>query len=130
MVAVHNLPNNNLANGSRGIIVDFDIETNNPIVKFLNGKELEIKMHTWCLDENDNSIMKTQIPLIHAWAITIHKSQGMTLDYVITDIGNDIFEYGQIYVVLSRVKSLDGLFLKNINFDKIKTHPKILKFYS
>jgi len=125
-----NLPNNNLANGSRGIIVDFDIETNNPIVKILNGKELEIKMHTWSLDENDNSITKTQIPLIHAWAITIHKSQGMTLDYVITDIGDDIFEYGQIYVVLSRVKSLDGLFLKNINFDKIKTHPKILKFYS
>jgi ATP-dependent DNA helicase PIF1 len=125
-----NLPNNNLANGSRGIIVDFDTETNNPIVKFLNGKELEIKIHTWSLDENDNSIMKTQIPLIHAWAITIHKSQGMTLDYVVTDIGDNIFEYGQIYVVLSRVKSLDGLFLKNINFDKIKTHPKILKFYS
>ena len=125
-----NLPNNNLANGSRGIIVDFNIETDNPIVRFLNGKELEIKMNTWSLDENDNSITKTQIPLIHAWAITIHKSQGMTLDYVITDIGDDIFEYGQIYVVLSRVKSLDGLFLKNINFDKIKTHPKILKFYS
>lgn len=125
-----NLPNNNLANGSRGIIVDFDVETNNPIVKFLNGKELEIKMHSWCLDENDNSIIKTQMPLIHAWAITIHKSQGMTLDYVITDIGDDIFEYGQIYVVLSRVRTLDGLFLKNINFDKIKTHPKILDYYS
>ena len=91
---------------------------------------MEIKIHTWSLDENDNSIIKTQIPLIHAWAITIHKSQGMTLDYVVTDIGDNIFEYGQIYVVLSRVKSLDGLFLKNINFDKIKTHPKILKFYS
>jgi ATP-dependent DNA helicase PIF1 len=125
-----NLPNNNLANGSRGIIVDFDKESNNPIVKFLNGRELEIKIHSWVLDENESSITKMQIPLIHAWAITIHKSQGMTLDYVITDIGDNIFEYGQIYVVLSRVKSLDGLFLKNINFDKIKTHPKILKYYS
>jgi ATP-dependent DNA helicase PIF1 len=130
VMLIINLPHHNLANGSRGIIIGFSKDKNFPIVQFLNGKELEIEEHCWSLDENGNSVVKLQIPLIYAWAITIHKSQGMTLDYVVTDVGDDIFEYGQIYVVLSRVKSLDGLFLKNINFDKIKSHPKILKYYN
>jgi ATP-dependent DNA helicase PIF1 len=53
----------------------------------------------------------------------------MTLDLVKTDIGNSIFEYGQVYVVLSRVKNIEGLSLINIDYSKIKAHPKILKYY-
>jgi ATP-dependent DNA helicase PIF1 len=126
-----NMPESGLANGSRGIIIDF---TKNdlvpyPIVLFLNGKTFIIKPYEFIIDENDHIIKKIQIPLIHSWAITIHKAQGMSLDYVKTDIGESIFEYGQAYVVLSRITSIEGLSLINIDYSKIKAHPKIIKFY-
>jgi len=127
MLNVNNI-DEGLANGSRGIIVDFT-ENNNPIVQFLNGKVLEIKKKDYKLEESKDSITKKQIPLIHAWAITIHKAQGMSLEYVETDIGKSIFEYGQAYVVLSRIKSLEGLSLIDIDYTKIKANPKVIKFY-
>ena len=102
MLNVNNLEEG-LSNGSRVIIIDFS-ENNNPIVQFLNGKILEIKKKDYKLEENKDSITKKQIPLIHAWAITIHKAQGMSLEYIQTDIGKSIFEYGQAYVVLSELK--------------------------
>jgi ATP-dependent DNA helicase PIF1 len=64
-----------------------------------------------------------------AWAVTIHKIQGCTLTQAQLDIGGGIFEYGQTYVALSRVKSLDGLYLLNFNHLRIKAHPKVLAFY-
>jgi ATP-dependent DNA helicase PIF1 len=128
-----NMPEEGLANGSRGIIIDFTknkSEQNYPIVMFLNGKVMEIKPHSYTIDENKDIITKVQIPLILSWAITIHKAQGMTLDFLQTDIGNSIFEYGQAYVVLSRIKDLDGLSLINVDFNKIKAHPKIISYYN
>ena len=127
-----NMPECELANGSVGVIVDF---TNNekiayPIVLFLNGVRITIKEHLYKIDEDSDSIKKYQIPLMLSWAITIHKAQGMSLDFVRTDIGSSIFEYGQAYVVLSRIKSIDGLSLINVDYSKIKAHPKILKYYS
>ena len=127
MLNVNNLEEG-LANGSRGIIIDFS-ENNNPIVQFLNGKILEIKKKDYKLEENKDSITKKQIPLIHAWAITIHKAQGMSLEYIQTDIGKSIFEYGQAYVVLSRIKNLEGLSLIDIDYSKIRANPKVIKFY-
>jgi ATP-dependent DNA helicase PIF1 len=126
-----NLPDLDLANGSRGVIIDFtkDDEKKYPIVLFLNGKVLEIKPHEFIIDEDGDIVKKFQLPLILSWAITIHKAQGMTLELVKTDIGNSIFEYGQVYVVLSRVKNLEGLSLLNIDYSKIKAHPKIIKYY-
>ena len=125
-----NLPEDGLSNGSRGIIVDFTKDENKyPVVLFLNGKKMIIKSHEYKLYEEDNSIIKIQIPLILAWAITIHKAQGMSLEYVKTDIGSSIFEYGQAYVVLSRIKTIDGLSLINIDYSKIRAHPKILEYY-
>ena len=119
-----------LANGSRGIIIDFtNDEKQNPIVYFLNGKTIEIKPKDYKIEEEKDSVIKKQIPLIHAWAITIHKAQGMSLEYIETDIGNSIFEYGQAYVVLSRIKNLEGLSLINIDYSRIKANPKIIKFY-
>ena len=123
-----NMPEYNLANGSRGIITSFSSEKY-PIVLFLNNQLLEIKLHEYILEEGGDSVKKLQIPLIHSWAITIHKAQGMTLDFLKTDIGNSIFEYGQAYVVLSRIKNIDGLSLCNIDFSKIRANPKILKYY-
>jgi len=128
MLNVNNI-DEGLANGSRGIIIDFS-EKDNPIVQFLNGKVLEIKKKDYKLEENKDNITKKQIPLIHAWAITIHKAQGMSLEYIQTDIGKSIFEYGQAYVVLSRIKTLEGLSLIDIDYSKIKANPKVIKFYN
>jgi ATP-dependent DNA helicase PIF1 len=128
MLNINNI-DEGLANGSRGIIIDFS-ESNNPIVQFLNGKILEIKKKDYKLEENKDNVTKKQIPLIHAWAITIHKAQGMSLEYIQTDIGKSIFEYGQAYVVLSRIKTLEGLSLIDIDYSKIKANPKLVKFYN
>jgi ATP-dependent DNA helicase PIF1 len=123
-----NMPEHELANGSRGIITSFNLGI--PIVRFLNGVTLEIKQHEFVIDEGGYIVKKCQTPLILAWAITIHKAQGMSLELVKTDIGNSIFEYGQAYVVLSRIKTIEGLSLINIDYSKIKAHPKILKYYN
>jgi ATP-dependent DNA helicase PIF1 len=120
-----------LVNGSRGVVSGFN-SSGNPIVQFLKGVPIEIKpfSHTWELkDIQKNVITKIQLPLRLAWAITIHKSQGMSLDYVRTNLGQSIFECGQSYVVLSRVRCLEGLFLEDISFDKIKANKKVIKFY-
>lgn len=131
VMLIINMPEHGLANGSRGIIIDFtDTIIKFPIVKFSNGIILEINMHNFTLDEGEYTIIKKQIPLILSWAITIHKAQGMSLELVKTDIGSTIFEYGQAYVVLSRIKNINGLSLININYDKIRAHPKILDFYN
>ena len=78
---------------------------------------------------NPNGLNINQIPLIYAWAITIHKSQGITLDKAYISIGEDIFESGQVYVALSRVKNLEGLYLKNFAPHKILINKKVLNFY-
>lgn len=127
MLNINNM-DEGLSNGSRGIIIGFS-DNKNPIVNFLNGKILEIKKKEYKLEDNKDYVIKKQIPLIHAWAITIHKAQGMSLEYIKTDIGNTIFEYGQAYVVLSRIKNLEGLSLINIDYSKIKANPKVIKFY-
>ena len=124
-----NMPEFGLANGSRGIVIKFSGVNFNPVVRFLNGIVLEIQRKEYLLEENKSSCKKIQIPLIHSWAITIHKAQGMSLEYVKTDIGNSIFEYGQAYVVLSRIKDINGLSLINIDYSKIFAHPKILEYY-
>ncbi len=126
-----NMPDLNLANGSIGKIIDFFQEGSMayPVVQFLSGLCTVIKHHEYIIDENNNIVKKLQIPLILSWAITIHKAQGMSLDYVKTDIGNSIFEYGQAYVVLSRIKNIDGLSLININYNSIKAHPRVLEYY-
>ena len=69
------------------------------------------------------------IPLILAWALTIHKCQGATLDVAEIDIGSGIFECGQTYVALSRVRSLDGLYLNSFDPTRIKISRKVKNYY-
>tara|TARA_Y100000389_G_scaffold201520_1_gene244424 strand:- start:3654 stop:4964 length:1311 start_codon:yes stop_codon:yes gene_type:complete len=116
-----------LANGSRGIITEFVSDF--PVVKFLNGEERIIDFHTWEIEENGKPVLRVkQIPLKTAFAISIHKVQGNTLEYAEMDLSN-IFEFGQAYVALSRVLSLEGLSIKDINYDLIKAHPKAVEYY-
>jgi len=115
-----------LVNGSRGVIVEFG--KNGPIVLFDNLKQLEIIPKKFDTRINSGIVFRSQIPLILAWAITIHKCQGSTLTSVITDLRN-VFGDAQIYVTLSRVKSLDGLHLIGIDFSKIKCNSKVKEYY-
>ena len=117
-----------LCNGSQGIVTSFCPLTKMPVVKYNNGLEITMNPHTW-QSEKIPGIGVSQIPLILAWALTIHKSQGSTLDAAEINVGNDIFECGQTYVALSRVKSLDGLYLKSFNYNKIKINKKVKDFY-
>jgi ATP-dependent DNA helicase PIF1 len=116
-----------VVNGSQGVVID--IEKGMPKVKFLNGLVKVFGYHSW-LSENIKGISIKQIPLIHSWAITIHKAQGVTLELAEIDAGSNIFECGQTYVALSRVKSLDGLYLSAFNPQKIKVNEKVQKFYA
>ena len=116
-----------LCNGSQGIIVRIS-ELGFPIVKFNNGIEKEMGYHIWA-NENIPGIGVCQIPLILAWAITIHKSQGATMDAAEIDAGGRIFEFGQTYVALSRVKSLDGLYLTSFDHTRILINKKVKIFY-
>lgn len=117
-----------IINGSQGKVIGFN-EFNDPVVKFFYKDTIRtIGNHKWMNDTYEtNGIL--QIPLILSWAITIHKSQGITLEYANINIGSNIFECGQSYVALSRVKSLEGLFIQALDFSKIKSNPKVIKFY-
>jgi len=120
--------NLDICNGSQGIITGFCDITKCPRVKFNNGVEKVMISHTWTSDKIPG-IGVSQIPLILAWALTIHKSQGATLDTAEIDAGSEIFECGQTYVALSRVKSLEGLYLTSFDVRKIKIHKKVKKYY-
>jgi len=95
-----------------------------PIVKFKSGGTLVIDYHAWESDEI-KGLQREQIPLRLAYAVTIHKAQGATLDCALVDIGDNTFEYGQAYVALSRVKSLDSLYIWDLNPSAFRVHPKV-----
>lgn len=114
-------------NGTLGTVEDFDSLTNYPIIKTRSGKVIRVEPMDWSVEENGKIKARiTQIPLRLAWAITVHKSQGMSMDAAVMDL-SDVFEYGQGYVALSRVRRLSGLYLLGINDRALKVHPKILE---
>ena len=123
---------NNICNGSQGVITDIvtlDNGETRPIVTFANGIVKQLSIH-YIQSELYPNIIIGQYPLILAWALTIHKIQGSTLETAEIDVGNNIFEYGQTYVALSRIKSLAGLYLNSIDIKKIKSNPKVIDFYN
>lgn len=115
VMTVKNDPSRRFANGSIGKVMDFEPGTEYPVVEFLNGKVVTIMPDTWELRDGDKKRASiSQVPLRLAWAITVHKSQGMTLDAARIDL-RKAFVPGMGYVALSRVKSLDNLYLSGIN---------------
>jgi ATP-dependent DNA helicase PIF1 len=97
------------------------------MVKFINGEILTIDPHTWACEDVEG-LERQQIPLRLAYAVTIHKAQGATLDCALIDIGKNTFEYGQAYVALSRVKSLDCLYIWDLDPSAFRVHPKVEVF--
>ena len=116
-----------LCNGAQGIVVDISIQ-GSPVVKYKNGYQMTMAPHMWP-SELIPGIGVSQVPLILAWALTIHKAQGSTLDIAEVDAGSGIFECGQTYVALSRVKSLEGLYLSSFDAKRIRINKKVQEFY-
>ena len=111
-------------NGSRGQVIDF--QDGQPLVQLVsNGKVIRVEPHSWSLMEDGKKRAEvSQLPLRLAWAITIHKSQGMSLDAAEIDLSKS-FTPGMGYVALSRVRSLDGVYLTGLNAMAMKLHPAI-----
>jgi ATP-dependent DNA helicase PIF1 len=118
-----NDPARRYVNGTLGLVDDFDPETAAPIVHTRGGKRITAEPVTWKVEHNGaERASVTQVPLRLAWAITVHKSQGMSLDAAIIDLSRS-FEYGQGYVALSRLRKLSGLYLLGLNERALQVHP-------
>lgn len=116
-----------LINGSCGTVLK--IEESSILVKFDNGVEEIIPIHTFeYYRDGELAATREQYPLRLAYGITIHKSQGMTLDRLVVDC-NRIFECGQAYVAISRVKMLEGLHLKSFKPNKVLVNEEVINFY-
>jgi len=115
-----------ICNGSQGVVVDLCESW--ALVHFSNDIVKRIVPYYW-QSETYPTLAIGQLPLCLAWAVTIHKIQGATLSMAEIDIGNSIFEYGQTYVALSRVQSLQGLYLTSFDAQKIKANPIVVAFY-
>ena len=118
-----------LVNGSRGVITELCGATKLPIVEFINGVKRVMGWHDWVI-EGFPFVSRSQIPLRLSYAITIHRSQGSTLDCALIDVGLGTFEYGQAYVALSRVTSLEALYIHAFDPKAFRVHPKVAAFYN
>ncbi|HRH30713.1 MAG TPA: AAA family ATPase [Candidatus Paceibacterota bacterium] len=113
-------------NGTRGIVESFRIDRT-PVVRLMNGKRIEVKEESWMIEEDGKSKASLmQLPLRLAWAITIHKSQGMSLDSAEIDLSKT-FTYGMGYVALSRVRTLNGIRLVGLSENSLKVDPNVLE---
>ena len=111
-------------NGTLGTVTGFS-SLGAPIVKTRSGATITAELAEWAIQDGNKILAKiTQVPLRLAWAITVHKSQGMSLDAAIIDL-SQAFEYGQGYVAISRVRTLAGLFLDGFNERALELHPKV-----
>jgi len=123
VMCIKNAQDRRYANGTLGTIVNFEKATDYPVVELLNGTTIVVRPESWELMDGDKRRAQlVQIPLRLAWAITVHKSQGMTLDAARIDLSRAFVE-GMGYVALSRVRSLKHLVLDGLNGMALKVSP-------
>ena len=123
-----------LVNGSRGVVIDFRPTKSTklgpdvlPVVRFDNGRDVKISPHLFQTNIDGQRKTGLQLPLSLAWALTVHKSQGMTLSRVELDI-SDSWDVGQSYTALSRVRDAKGLWIRSLP-DKFEVDVKVMQFY-
>ena len=145
VILTRNMPSHKLVNGSRGIVVGFhdgektDNRSGNakkkgcellPVVHFSNGVKMVVTTESVFQGGASGAMTRSQLPLKLAWSLTVHKSQGMTIERAELQL-DDAFDYGQVYVALSRVTSLNGLWVRGgrITQNVVKAHPMVKAFY-
>jgi ATP-dependent DNA helicase PIF1 len=116
-----------LINGSIGTISELNKESAIVIFDHMKDKPISIMIDSWSLSRKNDSVTAYQFPLMLAWSCTIHKSQSLTLDNATLDIQR-CFCDGQVYVALSRLKTLEGMYLKSFSESKIKVNKKVVHF--
>lgn len=122
-----NSPQGKFVNGTLGTIVEFESGSGIPVVETREGGRVAAEPMEWQVEENGKvKASVSQVPLRLAYAMTVHKSQGMSMDAAVIDLSR-AFEYGQGYVALSRVRRLSGLHLLGINQRAFEVHPEILE---
>lgn len=126
VMCTRNNPEKGFVNGTLGTVVDFDeAEGEYPIIEMKHGRRVTIEPMEWAIEDGEKvSARIAQVPLRLAWAMTVHKSQGMSLDAAVMDLSQS-FAFGQGYVALSRVRTLDGLHLLGWNERALRVDPLI-----
>lgn len=138
VMLVSNDPSDRWANGTLGTVTGWDPDEAEARVRLQNGREVAVGHHTWDVTRpvvRQGTLRRevvgtyTQLPFTLAWAITIHKSQGQTIDRLVVDLRGGTFDFGQLYVALSRCTSLDGLVLRRPVLPKdMKTDRRVVRF--
>lgn len=118
VMCVKNAPDKSYVNGSLGVVSRIG-DDGYPVVKLINGRTITVRPDTWKIEEDGKVKAElAQLPIRYAWAITVHKSQGMTLDEAEIDLSR-AFVRGQGYVALSRLTKGSGLYLRGFNHEAL-----------
>ncbi|MEX0668418.1 MAG: HRDC domain-containing protein [Candidatus Saccharimonadales bacterium] len=125
VLCVANNPAAGYINGTRAEVIDFSKDNNAPIIQLSSGRKITMELNSWRIEDGEKTLAEiNQYPLRLAWAITVHKSQGMSLDSAEIDLSR-AFTPGMGYVALSRLRSIEGLYLRGINQTALRVHEEI-----